>query len=53
MTRYDYFILIPAFVFNVVSQPSVVMSKTLTIMHYSVLTYIVETAIEDLFLAKF
>jgi len=40
MTRYAYFILIPAFVFNVISQSSVPLSTTLTMVGYSVLTHI-------------
>ncbi|MDG2195693.1 MAG: hypothetical protein P8O70_02180 [SAR324 cluster bacterium] len=40
MTRYAYFILIPAFVFNVISQSSVPLSMTLTMVGYSVLTHI-------------
>ncbi len=40
MTRYAYFIFIPAFVFNVISQSSVPLSTTLTMVGYSVLTHI-------------
>ena len=40
MTRYAYYILIPAFVFNVISQSSVPLSKTLTMVGYSVVTHI-------------
>ena len=40
MTRYAYFILIPAFVFNVISQSSIPLSRTLTIVCYSVVTQI-------------
>tara|TARA_A100001015_G_C14923724_1_gene685367 strand:+ start:490 stop:1341 length:852 start_codon:yes stop_codon:yes gene_type:complete len=40
MTRYAYFILIPAFVFNVISQSSVPLSTKLTMVGYSVVTHI-------------
>ena len=40
MTRYAYFILIPAFVFNVISRSSVPLSTTLIMVGYSVLTHI-------------
>ena len=40
MTRYAYFILIHAFVFNVISQSSIPLTMTLTIVCYSVVTHI-------------
>ena len=41
MTRYAYFILIPAFVINVISKSSVTFSTTLAIVGYSFANYVI------------
>ena len=51
MTRYAYFISIPAFVFNVISQSSVPLSTKLMMVGYSVLTHIM-VAIGAVFVGK-
>ena len=40
MTRFAYFILVPAFIFNVISQADLPLELTLTMIGYSVLTHL-------------